>query len=63
MRSEAEIKSIETDIAENEAFLTANPDAPTTPTRMLNAAVAAMRTNLSDLQQAHRNRFGRRFVK
>ena len=63
MRSEAQIAEIENDVAENEAFLTANPDAPAGPLRMLRTAVTAMKNNLGDLRQIHKSRFGRRFAK
>jgi len=63
MRSEAQIKIVEEDIAENEAFLTANPDAPTHQLRMLKAALVGMIANLAELQQAHKKRFRRRFTR
>lgn len=63
MQSESTIKKIEDDLAENEAFLAANLDAPQHPLRMLRAALGAMRANLAELRQLHGKRFGRRFAK
>jgi hypothetical protein len=61
MRLRAQIGEIETEIADHESFITTNPDSH--PLRMLKSAVAAMKANLADLRQAHRQRFGRRFAK
>ena len=53
MQSESEIKRIESEIADHEAYIAANGDAHATPLGMLRTAVAVMKVNLSDLKRNH----------
>ena len=61
MQSQMVIEEIQKEIIDHEAYLATSEDSHAT--RMLKAAVAGMRANLSELQQAHKERFRRRFAR